>query len=103
MNKYCCDKDDKNLATLAGFLKVISEENRLKIICFLQTGEKCVCEIWQFFKLPQNLISHHLKVLKGSDILNSRKEGLKVFYSINYNQLNTYKKILDKIIREGEK
>lgn len=61
------------------FLKVISEENRLKILCILRKQEKCVCEIWQFLDLPQNLISHHLKVLKDSGLIDSRKEGTKVF------------------------
>jgi ArsR family transcriptional regulator len=103
MTRYCCDKDDKNLAILAGFLKVISEENRLKIICFLQPGERCVCEIWRFLELPQNLISHHLKVLKDANILESRKEGLKVYYSINQAVLNEHRNNLSKILGKGEK
>jgi ArsR family transcriptional regulator len=48
------------------FLKTVSEENRLKILCFLKSGEKCVYEIEQFLHLPQNLVSHHLKKLKDA-------------------------------------
>jgi len=81
MNFNCCKtkKSKSNLNRVMDFLKVISEENRLKILCILRKQEKCVCEIWQFLDLPQNLISHHLKVLKDSGLIDSRKEGTKVF------------------------
>lgn len=92
------------MSLLADFLKIISEENRLKIICFLQKNhEQCVCEIQEFLDLPQNLISHHLKVLKDFELLISRKEGLKVYYSVNIEELNKHKEILNKILNEGEK
>ena len=97
-NKNCCNKDNKNIPLLADFLRIISEENRLKIICFLQSGEQCVCKIWQFLELPQNLISHHLKVLKDFNLIISRKEGLNVYYSLNKKELNNYEKILNKIL-----
>lgn len=97
-NYNCCKKDNNEIPMLTDFLKVISEENRLKIICFLQPGEQCVCKIWQFLELPQNLISHHLKVLKDFDLLASRKEGLNVYYSINDKELSKYKGILNQIL-----
>jgi ArsR family transcriptional regulator len=100
MDKDCCEKDNKNISLLADFLSVISEENRLKIICFLQSGEQCVCKIWQFLELPQNLISHHLKVLKDSDLLNSRKAGLNVYYSINNKELEKYKELIDEVLNK---
>lgn len=102
MNNNCCNKDDQNIPLLADFLRIISEENRLKIICFLQSGEQCVCKIWKFLELPQNLISHHLKILRDFDLLSSRKEGLNVYYSINEEELNKYKEILNKILSKKE-
>ncbi len=66
------------------FLKAASDENRLKIICFLKdAGEKCVCDIVRFLELPQNLVSHHLRVLREQNIVNAKKDGLKVLYSLN--------------------
>jgi len=84
------------------FLRVISDENRLKILCLLRDKEKCVCDIWQYFELPQNLTSHHLKVLKNFNLVESRKEGLKVFYSINNKAINKYLKLLNKFILPKE-
>ena len=88
MKQKCCG-DKKSIAGLsqtAKFLKIISEENeenRLKILCLLREKEKCVCDIWQYLDLAQNLTSHHLKVLKNFGLVSSRQEGLKVIYSIN--------------------
>lgn len=99
MTKYCCNTDSKNIPLLADFMRVLSEENRLKIICFLQNSdEKCVCEIQIFLNLPQNLTSHHLKILRDFGLLNCRKEGLKVYYSINENIFIKYKDLLNKIL-----
>ena len=71
-----------DLAKSTDFLKVIGEENRLKILYMLKDGEKCVCEIWQCLDLPQNLVSHHLKVLKEHGLIQSHKEGQKIYYVI---------------------
>ena len=104
MKQNYCNKNDTSMPLLADFLKIISEENRLKIICYLQKNdERCVCEIQEFLALPQNLISHHLKVLRDFNLLSYRKEGLKVYYCVNHEELNKYKEILNNIISEGEK
>jgi ArsR family transcriptional regulator len=101
----CC-QDKKSLAYLsqtAEFLKIISEENRLKILCILREEEKCVCDIWQCLDLAQNLVSHHLKVLKDFGLVSSRQEGLKVFYKLNKEVVKKYLKLLDKFLKEEEK
>jgi len=101
MSKKCCKKgsdENKKIEKLSEFLKVISAENRLRIICLLKQGEKCVCEIYEHLDLSQNLTSHHLKVLNEADIVNSRQEGLNVYYRINKDKLKEYKKIINKFL-----
>jgi len=94
--KYCLNKKTiANLSQTSEFLKIISEENRLKILCLLQNGEKCVCEIWQYLNLPQNLVSHHLKILKDFGLVSSKQKGLKVIYSINKKVVKKYSKSLN--------
>ena len=90
MSSSCCKnkKSDKNLEEVIEFLKVISEKNRLKILCVLKKEEMCVCDIWSCLDLPQNLTSHHLKVLKDFNLVDSRKEGTKVIYSINSQKID---------------
>ena len=72
----------KHLA-INDFLKIIAEENRLKTLRLLKDGKKCVSEIWQYLQIPQNLASHHLRILKTSGLISSQKEGLRVFYYLN--------------------
>ncbi len=97
MNKNMrCKKQDLN--TLLDFLKVISEKNRIKILCILKNEERCVCEIWKILGISQNLASHHLKILKDFGLIKSRKQGLSVFYTINKKILNKYLIILSKFL-----
>jgi ArsR family transcriptional regulator len=97
--KYGKDqKSIEEIAITADFLKVIAEENRLKILRLLRRGEQCVCDIWQFLKLPQNLTSHHLKVLKDFGLVLSRQEGLKVFYSIDKKIVKKYLESLNNFL-----
>lgn len=100
MKPNCCkNKSEANIKQVTEFLKIISEKNRLKILCILRDGEKCVCEIWQFLNLPQNLVSHHLKVLKNFDLISSKKEGLKVFYKLNQKTLVKHTELLNKFLK----
>ncbi len=101
MKPKCC-KDKKTVSEIsqtAEFLKIISEENRLKIICLLKKKERCVCDIWQYLNLAQNLTSHHLKILKEFKLISSKKEGLKTIYSINEKTIKNYSKLLNKFIK----
>jgi DNA-binding transcriptional ArsR family regulator len=80
------------------FLKIVSEENRLKILCILQKQELCVCDIFDKIGLSQNLASHHLKVLKDFELIEFRKEGTKVIYSLKSENTNRYISLLSHFI-----
>ena len=101
MKPKCCEeRSNTDLFQTVEFLKVISEENRLRILCILKKKQElCVCEIWQCLDLPQNLASHHLKVLKDFGLILSRQEGLKVFYSLNKKHLKDYSKLLNNYLK----
>jgi len=105
MKLKCCDnkKYDKDLDLIIELLKTMADENRLKILCLLKTGERCVCDIWQDLDIPQNLASHHLKILKNSGLINSHKMGLKVIYFINKKSLNNFKILLDNFLQNGKR
>jgi len=76
-------KDDPRIERLAEAMKVLSEPNRLRILCFLKRGERCVCEVEEELGISQQLTSFHLRVLRESGFLNSRREGVSFFYSID--------------------
>jgi len=93
-------KSEGKVEQMIEFLRIMSEKNRFKILCLLEEGEKCVCEIWQYLKLPQNLVSHHLKTLKDFNLILSRKEGVKIFYKINKKVVKKYLKLLNKYLKD---
>ena len=64
-------------------LKALADETRLNIVEFLLEGEKCVCEIFPHVKRTQSTTSIQLDVLRKAGILDSRKEGKKVYYFIS--------------------
>ena len=98
--KCCIDKQTlEEVGQTAELLKIIAEENRLKILCTLKKGERCVCDIWQDLNISQNLASHHLKVLKEAGLIDSRKEGLNVHYSINKKAVNKFNSLLNNFLQ----
>ena len=77
-------------------LKAITEENRLKIVKCLDKGSLCVCDIEKELKLPQNLVSHHLSVLKEANLVENCRCGKNNYYSLN-------KKAINKLVKELKK
>ncbi len=71
-----------NLQTLADRLKVLAEPKRLLILHFLMEGVQCNCELGDALQMAPNLISHHLKVLREAGLVNDRRAGRWVHYSL---------------------
>jgi ArsR family transcriptional regulator, arsenate/arsenite/antimonite-responsive transcriptional repressor len=86
MNSYSCcspsSTESKQVSSLLNILKLVSEENRLKLLCILRQGDHCVCELMKHVKLSQSLISHHLKDLKNAGVVIDKKKGLRVYYTL---------------------
>lgn len=84
MKPECCanQKAKEEIAKTAAVLKLLAEESRLKILCILKNGEHCACEIIKHLDLPQNLVSHHLNKLKEAGLIQGRKEGTWIHYSL---------------------
>ena len=84
--------DEKKTALI---FKALSDENRVKILKLLCTGEKCACKILEELNITQPTLSHHMKILCDSEIVIGRKEGKWMHYSISDNGANQAKKILN--------
>lgn len=65
----------------AKLVSVLLEPQRIKVLRLLRGGELCVCEIERSLSIPQNLVSHHLRVLREAGLVAARKEGQFVHYS----------------------
>jgi len=71
------------MTDLAKYLKALGDENRLKIVSELKKGETCACELLETLDVSQPTLSHHMKILVASGLVNPRKAGKWVHYSIN--------------------
>lgn len=101
--KCCVDKKiGCGLKDLSRFLKIISEDNRLKILCLLKDSERCVCEIYENLDLSQNLTSSHLRVLKDFGLIGIRQEGKRNYYSINRKIFKKYNLLLTDFFKNYE-
>ena len=69
------------------FCKALCDSTRQKIMEMLREQEMCVGDIADAFHLSQPTISHHLNILKIADVVQSRKEGKQVYYSLNQDNI----------------
>ena len=72
---------------LMACLQAIAEPNRARIVALLGHGEHCVCDVGDTLALSPALVSHHLRVLKGSGLLRERRSGRWVYYSLDLDAL----------------
>ena len=102
MQFKCCAKNSgeaKNIDEVYDFLRVIADQNRLKILCVLRGGAKCVCEIVPAVEISDKLASHHLKQMKKLELLIEKRKGNYIYYSINKKAIKKYKSLFNQIIK----
>jgi ArsR family transcriptional regulator len=86
---------------LTDTLKVLSDPTRLTIFDLLMQGVQCNCELGDQLKLPMNLISHHLKVLRDAGLVDAARDTTDarwVYYSINQRVLNQLREQLSSFL-----
>src|SRR5262245_16687251 len=71
---------DKDLLALDQVLKALADPTRVRILGLLGSGEICVCHIYESLRLPQPLVSRHLAYLRRVGLVETRKQGLWVYY-----------------------
>lgn len=80
-----------------GLLKAISDTNRLMIVNMLSCGEICACKILEKLEITQPTLSHHMKVLGDCGLVNGRREGKWIYYSLNKETVERFKAFFDRI------
>ncbi len=71
---------DNNFSAVADVFDQLADKNRLKIFWILCHCEDCVINLSAMMKMSSPAISHHLKILKISGLIESRREGKEVYY-----------------------
>lgn len=91
---------DLNLIELeSNYLKTIAQPTRLKILHFLKDGEQCQCKIIPKMKEDQSNISRHLTHMRDMGILESRREGVSVYYRIKDKRVFSLLSLVDQMVK----
>lgn len=77
--------------------KALSDPNRLMIVDMLSCGELCACEILVQFNITQPTLSHHMNILCECKLVDGRKEGKWIYYSLNSETVSSFKLFLERV------
>jgi ArsR family transcriptional regulator len=67
----------------AKIFKAFCDENRLRILELLQSGEKCGCDLQEALPIGQSTLSHHMKILIESGVVAVRKDKKWSYYTLS--------------------
>lgn len=81
-------------------LKALGDETRLRILKLLLKRELCVCELEAALDLPQSKVSRHLTVLRSTGLVEDRRDGLWIFYSL-FKPQNDFERSIVQIIKNA--
>lgn len=76
------DKMMENAQAASNFLKAISHEGRLMILCHLASGEKSVTELEELLSARQAAVSQQLSRLRLEGLVTPRRDGKTIYYSL---------------------
>ncbi len=62
--------------------KALADSNRLRILCALERGEFCVCQIVELLRLAPSTVSKHLSILYQARLIEVRKDGRWMYYRL---------------------
>ena len=62
--------------------KAVADETRVRALMMLEGGELCVCQIIEVLGLAPSTISKHMSILKQAELVESRKQGRWIYYSL---------------------
>lgn len=94
---------EKEYEIMARRYKALSDPNRIWILNILKEGEFCGCKLLEILNVGQSTLSHHMKILVDVGIVNARKDGKWMHYSLSdegvavlYDYLSNFRNHLNK-------
>ena len=83
---------------LSEFLGFLADPNRLRILSILAVKEMCVGDLAAMLEMNESAVSHQLRTLRAIRLVNFRKQGRHVFYSLQDRQiLDFYRSAIEQI------
>lgn len=88
--------------TTALVFKAFCDENRIKILNILSSGEKCACRLLEALSVTQPTLSHHMKILCDSGIVTALKDGKWMYYKISQKGLSVAEEYISTLKNTGK-
>ena len=79
--------------------KALGDPNRMEIVKMLSDQEKCGCKLLEKFDITQPTLSHHMRLLCDSGLVDYRKEGKWMHYSLSKEGVEAFREMIDGYIR----
>lgn len=93
---------EAELEPLVGLFRLLSDKTRMNILMLLSKGERNVTSLCEELGLPQPTVSHHLGLLRMSNLIGNRRNGKQVFYGLNGQVESNLDKALQITVEEFE-
>lgn len=81
-------REQQKFELLANTFKTMGDFSRVRIVSVLVKGEKCPGEIATELGLSPSAVSHHLKILRQSNLVKIRREHRQIFYELDDEHIN---------------
>lgn len=82
--------------SMAEFFGVLADPNRLRLLSALARQEMCVCDLAAGLKMGESAVSHQLRILRAMRLVDYRKEGRNVYYSLaDSHIINLYREVAE--------
>jgi DNA-binding transcriptional ArsR family regulator len=92
----------RNARSASDFIKALSHENRLLLLCLLAEKERSVGELENLLAMSQSSVSQQLARLRYDNLVTTRRDGKTIFYSIANENVRSVIALIYDIFCEGE-
>lgn len=92
--------DEEGYRLQARMIKALAHATRLQMLALLRDGERCACEFGPLLGLRQANVSQHLGVLRRAQLVDTRRDGLRIMYSLSDGRISAVVEALAQIARD---
>lgn len=78
--------DSEHFETLAAIFKILGDPTRIRLFWILCHCEECVINLSAMMEMSSPAIAHHLRLLRSSGLVESRREGKETYYRISQSE-----------------
>jgi len=93
------DANEIGVRPLTKLFRALGDETRLRIIALLSHGELCVCHLEKALDLSQPNVSRQLGILRAAGVVDTRRDGSWMYYSLAPQEHEAVKAMLDQVAR----